>query len=79
LLTYWHGEREARFAPEGDLILDLSWWLRTRSLLKGSAKDVQKLSIESLTDHSMDRYIELARKQLAAKKAETPGQPAAKG
>jgi len=62
LLKYWHGDREARYAPEGKLILDLSWWLRMRSQLKGSAKDVTKLGLDCLTDHSMDRYVELARR-----------------
>lgn len=63
LLKYWHGDREARFAPEGDLILELSWWLRMRSKLKGSAKDIRILGLDSLTDHSMDRYVELTRRQ----------------
>jgi hypothetical protein len=33
-----------------------------RSQLKGSVKDVTKLGLHCLTDHSMDRYVELARR-----------------
>ena len=61
LLKYWHGEREARFSAEGQLILDITWWARMRSQWKGTAKDVRRLGLDSLTDHSMDRYIERAR------------------
>jgi hypothetical protein len=34
-----------------------------RSKLKGSAKDIRILGLDSLTDHSMDRYVELTRRQ----------------
>jgi triacylglycerol lipase len=67
-LKYWHGDREARFLPEGTLIQDVSWWLRTQSLLKGSMKDVRKLGVDSFIDHSMDRYVELTRRQASAPK-----------
>jgi len=66
LLKYWHGEREARFDPDGNLILDISWWMRTRSQLKGAMKDVRKLGIDAFADHSMDRYVGLMRKQTSA-------------
>ncbi len=67
-LKYWHGEREVRFAPDGKLILDVSWWTRTRSLVQGSVQDIGKLGIDSLQDHIMDRYVALARHQLATRR-----------
>ena len=65
LLKYWHGERELRFAPDGKLILQVSWRERTRALLRRSKKDQLKLDVDSLLDHSMDCYIERVRRQLA--------------
>lgn len=63
-LKYWHSEREVRFAPDGQLIFDISLWTRTRSLVEGSMQDLGKLGIDAVTDHSMDRYIGLTRNQL---------------
>jgi hypothetical protein len=63
LLKYWHRERKARFLGQGHLILDVSWWLRARSMVKGSVQKVAKLGLDSLTDHSKDRYVELTRTQ----------------
>ena len=65
-LKYWHGDREARFAPEENLTLDVPWWIRARSLVKGSLTDVHKLGLDSFTDHSMDRYVALTRRQASA-------------
>ena len=69
-LKYRHGEREGRFDHEGRLSLDLSLWLRTRAALKGPAKALGTECLEALLDHSMDRYIDLARRQIVRKLSE---------
>jgi triacylglycerol lipase len=66
-LKYWHGEREGRFDGTGKLNLDLSLWLRSRSAVKNSMGELGKQSVDALLDHSMDRYIELVRKQIEQK------------
>jgi hypothetical protein len=42
-----------------------TWWDRARSLMKNPRVDAANLTIEALTDHSMDRYVERVRKQLS--------------
>lgn len=65
LLNYWHNNPELHFDPDGRLIMKKTWWDRARSLMKNPRVDAANLTIEALTDHSMDRYVERVRKQLS--------------